>query len=135
MLNGRPHDKRIDHWSLGCIAFEVRYHDYHISNNCALWLKTLMTKWSIFIAFNRSSAVWKSRRWHDLAKYAQEHSSWQGPLSPRFSNRRSCCDQRAHSAFAGKSNRAWRTFEAAMAQPRMKKYSPFHFELPTLQTY
>jgi len=23
MLNGRPHDKRIDHWSLGCIAFEL----------------------------------------------------------------------------------------------------------------
>ena len=25
MLDGKPHDKKIDHWSLGCLAFEVIY--------------------------------------------------------------------------------------------------------------
>ena len=30
MLAGKGHDKRIDHWSLGCIAYEVSYKKFVI---------------------------------------------------------------------------------------------------------
>ena len=42
MLDGRPHDKKIDHWSLGCMAFEVN----------------LLSVLTIFLAFNLGRAPW-----------------------------------------------------------------------------
>ena len=36
MLNGTAHDKHVDHWSLGCLVFEVKLVKIKIINNINL---------------------------------------------------------------------------------------------------